>query len=193
MIRTLHLWLLGSVQQHYGKTFKGSCFPTMTLYTFKKIVQVYCVVVAWPTSQSCGPANLEELKSVSDYECHFWSWLLYIAFYLSMILMLIIVVIFQPQLISPKFNAVILAAQLMVLPSNLHMLRVKSAGIGTPLFVYNFNLIYYLYNNYFGTRIPHPVVYLTLLLSPKHPAYTCNGLLACHLHTDISTRTVCCH
>ena len=61
--------------------------------------------------------------------------------------MLIIVAIFQPQLVSPKFNAVILAAQLMALPSDLHMLRVKSAGIGTPLFVDNFyKLIYYLYH-----------------------------------------------
>ena len=96
-------------------------------------------------NMSVMKTNSEKLKCVPDSECHFWSWLLYIASYLSTTLMLIIIVIFQPQLVSPKFNAAILAAQLIALPSNLHTLQVKSiAGIGAPEF---FNrLIYDLYH-----------------------------------------------
>ena len=114
------------IQKHHTGTLCGSCMANQS--------------VVW--------TNSEELKCVSDSECHFWSWLMYIASYFSTTLMLIIVVIFQPQLYSlSKVNAVILAAQLIALPSNLRMLRVKRAGMGTPLFVNNFSkLIYYLYH-----------------------------------------------
>ena len=66
------------IQKHRTGTLCGSCMANQS--------------VVW--------TNSEELKCVSDSECHFWSWLMYIASYFSTTLMLIIVVIFQPQLYS---------------------------------------------------------------------------------------------
>ena len=140
-------------------------------------------------NKSVMRTNSEELRCVPDSECcHFWSWLLYIASYLITTLMLIIVVIFQPQLVSPKFTAVMLAAQLIAVPSNLHMLRVKSAGVGVPLFVKIFiKLIYFLYHIWNLDSTGGTIRTSLLLLSPKHSTHTSNGLPACHLHTDTST------
>ena len=51
------------------------------------------------------------------------NWLMYLASFLLLTLMFFLLVIFQPQLVSPQYNAVILAAQMIALPTNLQNFR----------------------------------------------------------------------
>ena len=91
-------------------------------------------------------ANSIEMDCHSNFKCHNLSWLASLFSFLPLTLMSVVVAIFQPQLVSPKYNTVILAAQLIALPSNLWQIEHhKDSGL-ERIQANIFNVLYYMYD-----------------------------------------------
>ena len=122
----------------------------------------------------------------SNFKCHNLSWLASLFSFLPLTLMSVVVAIFQPQLVSPKYNTVILAAQLIALPSNLWRIKQhKYTGLEHTKAKF-FNVLYYMYDIWNLDSTHNSLSDWHLCFSSMWTAATIH-YLPCYLHTFVDT------